>query len=167
MPITLPVLPPSQIPGVYRYASQNDSTQTSADFSNVIKDLSNVSVFWTNKPYFDDAKKLLQQTAGLVTDWDTYGGEPPNLRSRELAAKVIAIMEQESLPPSRLLASSEGGICISIIKGSSRAVIETYNSGEIAAATYSDVEHPITWDLESSESAIKDTLEKIRVRISA
>ena len=119
-----------------------------------------------NKSYFDDARRRLQQTATLRKDWDSYGGEPPNLTSRELAARIITLMEQESLPPSRLLASSEGGICISIVKGLSRAEIEIYNSGEIAAATYSDLEQPLAWDLESDESAIKDTIGKIRVRIS-
>lgn len=158
------------IPGIYRKLGQNDEAQTSAEGRGFMAHwLTEVfrSVFWENKARFDDARVRLSQACVLQPGWDTYGSDPPNEIATTIAKQILALLEAESLPPSRLLPSSEGGIAISFVKGPMRAGIEIYNSGEIAAATYTQQDQPIVWELDGSEAAIKDTIEQIRVRFSA
>lgn len=156
--------------GIYRSVGGIDSAQTSTESTGMISHpLSEVfkSIFWVNKARFNDARSRLQSTTLLQPGWDTYDADPPNQIARKLAQKMLLKLEAEALPPSRLLPSSEGGIAISFANENGRAEIEIYNSGEIAAATYSLHEEPIVWDLDGSNAGITTTIEQIRVRLSA
>lgn len=158
------------IPGIYRRVGLEDEAQTWAEgkgFMAPWRTKGFESHFWEKKALFDDARVRLAQARALQPGWDTYGSEPPNETATALAAQVLALLEAASLPPLRLLPSSEGGIAISFVKGALRAGIEIYNTGEIAAATYTQQDQPVVWELDGSKAAIKDTIEQIRVRFSA
>ena len=158
------------IVGIHRRVGPNDEALTSsAGFSSVADSLSEVfkSCFWMNKARFDDARVRLSQTSRLQPGWDTYGGDPPSRTAITIAARVLNLLEAEAFPPARLLPSSEGGIAISFVRGNVRAGMEIYNTGEIAAATYTQQAQPTVWELESSEAAIRKAIEQIRVHFTA
>ena len=158
------------IVGIYRRVGPNDEAMTSSErFSAIAAALDEVyrSNFWRNKARFEDARARLSQSSKLQPSWDTYGGDPPNPTAVAIAARVLNLLEVEALPPARLLPSSEGGIAISFVRGTFRAEIEVYNTGEIVAATYTPQDLPSVWELESSDAAIRTTIEQIRVHFTA
>ncbi len=125
------------------------------------------SDFWVSKARFAAARQRLTTTASLERGWDTYDAESPNDRARALAAKILNVLEADLLPPTCLMPSSEGGIAISFVDGDNRAEIEIYNTGEVAAATYSAHSGPVAWELKDTESALKKAIRRIRVHLAA
>ena len=156
--------------GFYRGLGQNDEALTSEVY---VKDLCAKldeiyrSAFWRSKARFADARQRLRTTVSLEHGWDTYAAEAPNDVARTLAAKILNALEADSLPPTRLMPSSEGGIAISFVEGDNRAEIEIYNTGQIAAATYSGHSEPVAWELTNTDSALKNAIIDIRVRLTA
>jgi hypothetical protein len=154
---------------IVRVVGENDEAMTSAayglDFRRNLKRLL-VSSYWIKKARFSTVRKQLEAAASLTRDWDSQGAEPPNMEAYELATKILALLEATSMPPTRLMPTVEGGIAISFVENLNRAVVEIYNNGEIAAATYSDQGDPIVWELESSETALLDSLSQIRVHLA-
>lgn len=149
---------------------QNDEAVTSkvygkdllAKFEEIYK-----SAYWLTKARFFEARRRLSSTVTLGRDWNTYGAEPPNDLARALAGTVLDALEADLLPPSHLVPSAEGGIAISFVEGFSRAAIEIYNTGEIAAATYSGRGEPAAWELSTTESTLKKTIFQIRVHLAS
>jgi hypothetical protein len=153
--------------GIHYFMRQNDPAQTSAEGRGSMSHTPReTSTFWENKALFDEVRGRLGRTARLQPGWDTYDGDPPNQTARALAAKVLTVLEAEALPPLRLLPSVEGGIAISFAEGETRAEIEIYNTGEIAAAAYSGQGEPTAWEFDGSDSGIRTAIEQIRVRLS-
>lgn len=125
------------------------------------------SAFWRSKARFVEARRRLKSTVTLACGWDTYGAEAPNDVARALAWKILDALEADLLPPTRLMPSAEGGIAISFVEGDNRAEIEIYNTGEVAAATYSARSEPMAWELSNIDSALKNAIIEIRVRLAA
>lgn len=148
--------------GIY-YARENDEA---ASVERRVPNLrgTSVSYFWLNRARFDDVRARLRRAAMLQPD--SYDGDPPNQTAQALAAKVLAVLEAEALPPSRLLPSVEGGIAISFADGAYRAEIEVYNTGEIAAAAYSGQDEPVVWEFAGNDAGIRTAIEQIRVHLS-
>jgi hypothetical protein len=124
------------------------------------------STFWRKQARFVEVRQRLSATGRLVHGWDGYGSEPPNATARELAARLLDALETAALVPTQLTPTVEGGIAISFVEGRCRAVIEAYNTGQIAAATYSDQSEPSVWELEPA-GPLLDSIEQIRVHLAA
>ena len=71
------------------------------------------SNFWVWKKRFEVAQRDVAGLSSLRHGWDTYDAEPPNELARKAANDILNALEQEAMPPSRLLPSREGGITIS------------------------------------------------------
>ena len=169
MPIAIQEPAPNPTIGIYRNLERHDEAIT-CPFQDVLPAVVgaiNRSRFWAGKRRFDDARLRLNATLAVAPNWDTYGAEPPNDIARRLAAKVLAALELASMPPALLIPSAEGGIAISFVEGVNRAEIEVYNTGEIAAATYSDQSDPAIWELDASDSTLNSAIAAIRVRLAA
>jgi len=123
------------------------------------------STFLMMKARFAEARERLESTVALEPNWDTYGADPPNEKARELARSILASLEANSFPPTRLMPSVEGGIGISFVAQDNRADIEVYNTGEIAAAIYSNVKAPETWTV--PDRSLEMTINCIRVHLAA
>ena len=156
--------------GFYRNFGQNDMAETSQVYA---KDLGNAlneiyrSAFWRSTARFAEARRRLNTTVSLEHGWDTYGAETPNDVARALAARILYLLEEDALPPTRLLPSAEGGIAMSFVEGDNRAEIEIYNTGEVAAVTYSAHSEPVAWELSNADSALKNAIIDIRVHLAA
>lgn len=170
MPIYSPPLEALQRPtvGIYRSIGRNDEAVTSKAYETSLQtSLEQKSTFWRTKVHFADARQLLSATASLAHGWDGYGSEPPNANASSLAARILDLLETASLVPTQLTPTVEGGIALSFVEGNSRAVIEIYNTGEVAAATYSDQGEPTVWALEPTEAPLLGSIEQIRVHLAA
>jgi hypothetical protein len=156
--------------GIYRVVGRNDEAVTSEtyarEFHSALEQIY-TSAYWQNKAYFEDARQRLSATAYLAPAWDSDRAEPPNEVARSLAASILAGLEDASLPPTQLTPTVEGGIALSFVEGIKRAVIEIYNTGEIAAATYTDRDQPRVWEWESAEDSLVGSIEQIRVHLAA
>lgn len=156
--------------GVYRIVRLNDEAVTSPVYANfqraALKEIYR-STFWLSKARFAEARERLNTMVYLEHGWDTYGAESPNDVALSLAAKILEALEEESLPPTRLMPSAEGGVAISFVEGNNRAEIEIYNTGEVAAATYSGHSEPAVWELDNINSELKRTIAQIRVHLAA
>ena len=114
-----------------------------------------------------EARERLATAKTLQPNWDSYGAEPPNKRSRAVAVRILDVLQQKSIPPTRLVASAEGGIGIVFTDGDRYADIECLNSGEIMVAAYSGQQVPEVWEVEPTDDGISAALERIRVHIAA
>jgi hypothetical protein len=156
--------------GIYGVIGQNDEAVTSPAYATGLRSaLEQIfkSSFWLTKARFADARQRLNATASLAKGWDSYDSEPPNAAARDLAAKILNVLEAAALAPTQLTPTVEGGIALSFVEGRSRAVIEVYNSGEIAVATYSDRGEPAVWDVEPADAPLLHSIEQIRVHLAA
>jgi hypothetical protein len=170
----MPLLAPNAIYrptiGIYPAIDWNDEAVTSSAYANNVQTAREQiyrSTFWQDKLRFANARQRLENIQSLGPDWDTYGAEPPNAIARTLAGKILDLLETASLPPTCLNPTVEGGIAISFIENVRRAVIEIYNTGEVAAATYSDEGEPIVWEPVPSEVPMRNSIYKIRVHLAA
>ena len=145
-------------------SAETTTSQPCEEFLNAALAELRRSSFWHTKASFE-ARARLNGASVLGRGWDTYDAEAPNNEARKLADKVLDLLEAALLPPVRLVPSVEGGIALSFISGDSRAGIEIYNTGEIAAATWCGQDTPIVWELADSESALRKAIEEIRVRL--
>jgi hypothetical protein len=171
MPISSPPIETLQGPavGLYRFISDDGVAMSSAYATSLQTSLEEIyrSTFWRTKASFADARLRLSAIARLAHGWDGYSSEPPNANARSLAAKILDLLETASLVPTQLTPTVEGGIAFSFVEVDSRAVIEIYNTGEIAAATYSDQGEPTVWEPESTEAPLLGSIEQIRVHLAA
>jgi hypothetical protein len=156
--------------GIYRVTDRNDEAVTSPAYATSLHtSLEQIlkSTFWLTKVRFAGARRRLNATASLAQGWDSYGSEPPNANARRRAEEILDSLEVACLAPTQLTPTVEGGIAISFVEGDSRAVIEIYNTGEIAAATYSDQGEPTAWEVEPAETRLLGSIEQIRVHLAA
>jgi hypothetical protein len=116
---------------------------------------------------FDSFREKLHSAASLPKSWNTYGSEPPNGSARTFALTVLQGLEKESLVPSRLLPSGEGGITISFVSRGRRAMLEIYNTGEVLGAKYSASDPPKVWEFELTKGRLRDAIEQIRTYLDA
>jgi hypothetical protein len=171
MPIYAPPIGTFQRPtvGVYRAIGRNDEALTSVAYgAPLLRSLEQIyrSSYWRTKTLFAEARRHLNSAADLAPGWDGDGSEPPNTTARALAAKILDLLEGAPLSPARLTPTVEGGIALSFVEGTSRAVIEVYNTGEIAAATYSDHGEPTVWEPGPTEPLLQESIEQIRVHLA-
>ena len=98
----------------------------------------------------------------LSPNWDSYGAEAPNDFSKRCAIIIVEMLKSFGIRPTEVSASAEGGVAILFLDGDRYADIECLNCGEILAVTYTGKQQPIVWEVEKTDTAITDTLGRIR-----
>jgi len=169
MPMTVPPVDYSPAMAIYEQLGPGRESITSpytALLGNTYAEICR-SNFWTWRKQFEAAQRDVANLSALHPGWDSYDAEPPNELARRITRDILRILEQEAMPPSRLLPSREGGITISFAEGSRRAEIETYNSGEIAAAVYTPTNVVRVWELNAASASVREAIASIRVYLTA
>ena len=169
MPMTAPPVDYRPAVALYHHLGPGYESMTSpytAMLENTYAEICR-SNFWTWKKQFEAAQRDVAGLSSLQHGWDTYDAEPPNERARSTAKNILEILEQEAMPPSRLLPSREGGITISFAEGSRRAEIEAYNSGEIAVVIYTPTDVLKVWELNADRASVREAIASIRVYLTA
>jgi hypothetical protein len=109
----------------------------------------------------------LRQLAGLRTNWDTYGSEPPSRESLSSAGTIAKAFINRGLIPDAVGPSAEGGVAICFVRNQRYADIECFNSGETLAVRYSSDEDPTAWELRGDDAASDATIQFFSKYLSA
>jgi hypothetical protein len=125
------------------------------------------SEYWRSLRLFGQALRQLRELAGLDPDWDSYGAEAPNEGARNTAERILALLRSTLLAPTRIIASSEGGIGICFVHEDRYADFECFNTGEIVAVSYRGTDEPHAWEVAPDDAAIQTAIEQIRAHFSA
>lgn len=158
--------PPVDRPKQAMYAPFDDSTRKEyAKFWEGFERDARQSAYLSNQAKFTEARQRLDVASLLKEGWDTYDAEPPNPNSVTESGKILTALETHNLPPTRVMASAEGGIGISFVEGESRAEIEVFNTGEVVAATYTSQSEPVVWEIGQGQS-LEAAIERIRVHLA-
>jgi len=166
----MPLTQPAPCPAIYRIFERSDETASQYLAGPRERRARNFegSEFWRNWFGLAAARQKigdLRTLASRVVQGDQI--EPPNGVARELAHRVLDLMERASRPPDRVAPLDEGGIALSLVSGARRAQIEIYNSGEAVAAIYSNGGAPEVWEFDHSHDSVQGAIQRICVYLSA
>jgi hypothetical protein len=103
----------------------------------------------------------LKRIAIDPTLWPDHS-EPPAEFAIMWAQVVMQQLQGDSLAPTRVVASAEGGIGICFVDGNRYADIECLNSGAILGVTSNKRARPIVWEIEQSARGVARASERIR-----
>ena len=105
----------------------------------------------------------------LVTDRSLWSDEaaPPSEFASQWAQLVLQQLQAESLSPTRVVASAEGGIAVCFVDGSKYADIECLNSRTILGVISNKRDRPIAWEVEQDARGIARATARIREFILA
>lgn len=150
---------------IYRSRSRNDTRMDRFVFP--YSGVEDRSEFVRVQLQLDEARDQLSSSAVLAPNWDSYGAESPNAQSREDAGRILRLLQQLVIAPTRLLPSAEGGIGIVFSNAERYADIECLNSGEILLTTYFGMETPLVREIGSTDAELSAAIEKIRVHLAS
>lgn len=89
-------------------------------------------------------------------------GEPPTAQSIRWASVVLQALQEESVQPTRVVASAEGGVAVCFVKGNRYSDIECLNSGAILGVTSNRHDRPIVWEIEQNSRGLAQACSRIR-----
>jgi hypothetical protein len=118
-------------------------------------------------PKFEWLKEKLAEMTALEANWDTYGAEPPGRNALSRAEEILLILRGQSLLPTKVVASSEGGVAICFIEGDRYADIECLNTNETLAVTYRGTDEPVVWEIRNNQDGLRDAIERIYAHFAA
>ncbi len=118
-------------------------------------------------PKFEWLKETLAEMTALGTNWDTYGAEPPGRNALSRADEILLMLRRSSLLPTKVVASSEGGVAICFIEGDRYADIECLNTNETLAVTYKGTDEPVVWEIRNNQDGLRDAIERIHAHFTA
>ena len=124
------------------------------------------SEYWRELQLFEQAGRQIRELASLGSNWDSYGAEGPNESARRTAERILALLRSTLLAPTRIIASSEGGIGICFAHEDRYADFECFNTGEIVAVSYRGTDEPHAWEVAPDDAAIQTAIEQIRAHFS-
>jgi len=103
----------------------------------------------------------LRKMRHLNDNWNGLGSAPPNSHAIWNAQDVISILHKVDFAPSQISPSAEEGVGISFVKGDKYAIIECYNDGDIAVAFSDGQGKTDIWEIGTSNSEIKETIDRL------
>src|ERR1700692_2916952 len=65
---------------------------------------------------FQLIRDQVDEVTNLRQNWDSYNAEPPNRQAQNLAERVLTSLETNSIAPSRLVPSAEGGVAFCFVE---------------------------------------------------
>jgi hypothetical protein len=90
------------------------------------------------------------------------GAEPPSGIAHMWARVVLQQLQADSLMPTRVVASAEGGVAICFVSREKYSDLECLNTGAILGVTSNRRDRPTVWEIEQSSSGISQALSRIR-----
>ncbi len=113
-------------------------------------------------PWIETFQEKLASFSGLAEGWDTYDAPRP---ARAAISSAWEFLEQlwnnkPSFEPTRIAPTVDGSIVISFLDDETRANIEFFDSGEIAAMISKPEEEPHIWGIDDGEESLYDAIER-------
>jgi hypothetical protein len=79
------------------------------------------------------------------------GAEPPSVNAQVLASVMLRQLQAaDQTPPTRVVASAEGGVAICFVSSNKYADVEFLNTGEILGVVSNRHDTPIVWQIGQS-----------------
>lgn len=94
--------------------------------------------------------KALGKDRSLVPE----GVAPPEPATQALASVMLQQLQADELPPTRIVASAEGGVAICFVSGDKYADVEFLNSGEILGVVSNRHDRPTVWPIDQSSRGL-------------
>lgn len=110
-------------------------------------------------------EKVIKGMARLNCLNPSYEQQVPNETAIKAALQILTYIRLESMVPSRIVASAEGGIAIVFVKGSKYADIECLNDGNIVIGITD--RNGFIDAIDTSVDSIEEDLRKINVFIKS
>ena len=90
------------------------------------------------------------------------GAEKPSDYAIAWASTMLEQLLIDELPPTRVVASAEGGVAICFVNGDKYADIEFLNSGEILGVVSNRRDRPLAWEVDANSAGMAGACARIR-----
>jgi hypothetical protein len=131
-------------------------------FRQLFRETRSSSEFLERQRRFQFLEKSLLGLMSLAQGWDSYDSEPPSSLATSLASAFLSKLCAESLLPSSIVPSAEGGTALNFVRGDRNAYAEFRNSGELIIALYDHKLEPMVAELSSSDADETRAIELLR-----
>lgn len=95
----------------------------------------------------ESCRKTIEELGQLASDWDSYGGQPPNNIAISKAHDLIRYLSYICMRPTVVAPLADGGIGFTFRSRDRLASIEIDNEGEILALLEEGDKDPYVWSL--------------------
>lgn len=114
-------------------------------------------------PWVKVFQEKLSKFVDLSVGWDTYDAPPPAPAAIEAASKFLDHLwkTRPSFAPTRIAPTVDGSVVVSFLDDETRANIEFFDSGEIAAMRARAKEEPHIWGIGDDEESFDDAIESL------
>ena len=165
MPAAAVDLQKCTLPALAGIAPFSNIQEVQAIYQQAFRDPYGTSWTWY---LFDRRASQLAALESLQNNWDGFGAEAPNPTAIRLAQYLLVVISERNFQqPAAILPSVEGGVGITFLHGRRRGSIEILNSGDMVAALYEGRDEPQVWEFREESASITDTVERLRVYMSA
>ena len=90
------------------------------------------------------------------------GAEKPSNYAIALASAMIEQLFVDELPPTRVVASAEGGVAICFVNGNKYADVEFLNTGKILGVVSNRRDKPVAWEVGPHSAGMSSASARIR-----
>jgi hypothetical protein len=88
--------------------------------------------------------------------------EKPSEYATAWASAMLEQLLADELPPTRVVASAEGGVAICFVNGDKYADVEFLNTGEIVGVVSNRRDRPIAWEVGANSASMASASVRIR-----
>jgi hypothetical protein len=140
---------------LYQLGGMGSLDSTTSAYGHVVLD----RVF---APHFAKLDAVLQDSTLWVED-----APAPGRIAVERARIVLRELALMSMPPSKIVATAEGGVAICFSKNAKYSDIEFFNNGTILGVTSNRKERPVVWNIAARETEFAQACARIREFLDA
>jgi hypothetical protein len=95
------------------------------------------------------------------------GAEKPSDYAIAWASAMLEQFLADELPPTRVVASAEGGVAICFVNGNKYADVEFLNTGEILGVVSNRRDRPVAWEVGANSAGMAGASARIREFLDA
>jgi hypothetical protein len=107
--------------------------------------------------HFEKLKAITEDVA-LLPD----GAEKPSETAIAWASDMLNQLKVDQLPPTRVVASAEGGVAICFVHGDKYADVEFLNTGEILGVVSNRRDRPVVWEVDRNSAGLARASARVR-----
>lgn len=108
-------------------------------------------------PHYSKLKRIATEPSLWSSD-----AERPSTSSLTWAQIILQRFAEINFPPTRVVASAEGGTAICFVENNKYADIESLNCGMILGVLSDRRNRPVVWEIEQSAGGIARAVDRIR-----
>jgi hypothetical protein len=90
------------------------------------------------------------------------GAEKPSEAAVDRALAMLDQLAHDQVPPTRVVASAEGGVAICFVRGEKYADVEFLNTGEILGVVSNRRDRPVVWEVDQNSPGLAQASARVR-----